>query len=426
MELTIHLTIFPNFCLQRLRVVDVEDTGIEDGKFQKGKLFLYQELVGIERSGVGEASPSMARTPPQCAICLVEYQQEDDICWSHNKRCNHHFHRLCMIEWLSDHNECPCCRNNYLALSDDEEKEEGSDTSLPESISLFSHFDPPISPSESSEDPYVIDGLLLDQLAATDMRIPDLEVCLRPDNVSAATLSSAGSVYTERDSWISDEDVVEVALGDENATDDWSCPSVPDLTGPVNVDEYHAPRRRRTLQQAGSLQQSRQDIKDDQIVSLQLDDLIVDGLMRRLDEKEGGRCGGPRNEDGSESSGSVYTKGSYGDVGTTINKTNSISRHSSVDDTHTCAVCRKQYEVNEQVCWSTDPPCDHVFHRECLNKWIADDHTHCPFCNAKEVGFSAKVALPCVKEGSNFSLDGKYAFSGTTDSDVESQERSIF
>jgi hypothetical protein len=62
---------------------------------------------------------------PSCTICLFDYQEDDNICWSHNPQCQHHFHKVCIIEWLKNHDQCPCCRHNYLALSDDEEENTG-------------------------------------------------------------------------------------------------------------------------------------------------------------------------------------------------------------------------------------------------------------------------------------------------------------
>lgn len=59
----------------------------------------------------------------QCAICLVEYEAGDEISWSHNKSCNHAFHRECIIDWLISHDECPCCRHNYLSLCDDDDED---------------------------------------------------------------------------------------------------------------------------------------------------------------------------------------------------------------------------------------------------------------------------------------------------------------
>jgi hypothetical protein len=49
-----------------------------------------------------------------CAICWTEYQDGEDICWSPNSACAHNFHRDCIQEWLTSHDECPCCRSDYL------------------------------------------------------------------------------------------------------------------------------------------------------------------------------------------------------------------------------------------------------------------------------------------------------------------------
>lgn len=61
--------------------------------------------------------------PPTCAICLSEYRIGEVIGHSHNSKCKHAFHKPCILDWLDDHDDCPCCRNNYIAL-DDEESEQ--------------------------------------------------------------------------------------------------------------------------------------------------------------------------------------------------------------------------------------------------------------------------------------------------------------
>lgn len=57
-----------------------------------------------------------------CAICLIYYETGDTIAFSHNPKCQHHFHRLCITEWLKYHDECPCCRSNYLTFEDDNQR----------------------------------------------------------------------------------------------------------------------------------------------------------------------------------------------------------------------------------------------------------------------------------------------------------------
>ena len=63
-----------------------------------------------------------------CPICLNEYEEGDEISWSPNRHCNHFFHRACIVEWLLSHNECPCCRLNFLSF-DNEGEEDGGRTS---------------------------------------------------------------------------------------------------------------------------------------------------------------------------------------------------------------------------------------------------------------------------------------------------------
>lgn len=49
-----------------------------------------------------------------CPICLCDYDNGEQICWSKNRNCSHHFHATCGIAWLAKHDECPVCRAEYL------------------------------------------------------------------------------------------------------------------------------------------------------------------------------------------------------------------------------------------------------------------------------------------------------------------------
>lgn len=51
----------------------------------------------------------------KCPVCWEEYVENDKICWSQNPQCNHTFHIECIQPWLMQHDQCPLCRNNYLA-----------------------------------------------------------------------------------------------------------------------------------------------------------------------------------------------------------------------------------------------------------------------------------------------------------------------
>jgi len=51
-----------------------------------------------------------------CPICLDPFQDEDEICWSHNADCCHVFHTCCIVDWLvkNDLRQCPMCRSFFL------------------------------------------------------------------------------------------------------------------------------------------------------------------------------------------------------------------------------------------------------------------------------------------------------------------------
>ena len=53
-------------------------------------------------------------SPRSCPICLCEFTEGDEICSSNDRRCNHAFHWSCMVMWLIEHDECPCCRLNFF------------------------------------------------------------------------------------------------------------------------------------------------------------------------------------------------------------------------------------------------------------------------------------------------------------------------
>lgn len=52
-----------------------------------------------------------------CFICLCDYEEGDIVCCSPNSQCVHMFHQNCIEEWLMRHDDCPCCRNDYLTVN---------------------------------------------------------------------------------------------------------------------------------------------------------------------------------------------------------------------------------------------------------------------------------------------------------------------
>ena len=61
-----------------------------------------------------DGNPPLYARLSDCPICFEEYKERDEICWSHNPQCRHAFHRSCAESWFLKHDECPCCRANYL------------------------------------------------------------------------------------------------------------------------------------------------------------------------------------------------------------------------------------------------------------------------------------------------------------------------
>lgn len=49
-----------------------------------------------------------------CAICLAEYEHAERIKRSCNCNCKHVFHAECILDWLEQSKECPCCRADYI------------------------------------------------------------------------------------------------------------------------------------------------------------------------------------------------------------------------------------------------------------------------------------------------------------------------
>ena len=35
-----------------------------------------------------------------------------------------------------------------------------------------------------------------------------------------------------------------------------------------------------------------------------------------------------------------------------------------------CAICLTEYEVSNDVCWSANQKCPHIFHEKCITKWF--------------------------------------------------------
>jgi len=92
---------------------------------------------------------SKLASSPTCSICLSDYSTGDVICWSHNPNCPHIFHHCCIEDWLVRHNECPCCRSNYMLPGCGTEEE--SEDTVTEASSFPTDLEAPTPQANLSE-----------------------------------------------------------------------------------------------------------------------------------------------------------------------------------------------------------------------------------------------------------------------------------
>jgi hypothetical protein len=418
-----------------------------------------------------------------CAICLMDYAAGDEVCWSHNRRCNHHFHLACLSSWLvqQQRDDCPFCRNNYLALSEDEEEydnnnynnntdseeeednyeEEGSVERDRVGTVLVQPPRPPPRPNSpppptrtrsirlEGEDPWtgvpmhffdhqfssilrplLVHGSINDTSAMIGTRGPPY--LMEASSVGHAPPTDGGgsdceeewdegefchwngaslesgtsSVATENGLMSYSNETAASATAEapprmdqEDDADMWSCVAgeiddendleEDDVLNRILSPRWHRKKRQRPsfLRPSSEQVQNDDSVRLEQTINLDLSELIVEGLMTRLEDDKG-------NDEQTVSSGSVYLQ--RGEDGCEIepndgkqNQQQQALRDVKDDDddalcranaSTVCAICRRGYRANEALCWSKDPGCDHVFHRQCLEDWIAAGNDVCPLC----------------------------------------------
>ena len=62
-----------------------------------------------------EVTREIKHTEATCLICYGDYKENSRVCFSRNENCKHHFHRNCLLKWLTaDYKTaCPICQNEY-------------------------------------------------------------------------------------------------------------------------------------------------------------------------------------------------------------------------------------------------------------------------------------------------------------------------
>lgn len=76
----------------------------------KGALEVVEDYFGITDS---------RECGTTCDICLLCFEEDDEVAWSPNLDCVHSYHKDCILDWLQRQPSCPSCRRNYLEAKDD-------------------------------------------------------------------------------------------------------------------------------------------------------------------------------------------------------------------------------------------------------------------------------------------------------------------
>ncbi|GFH45523.1 hypothetical protein CTEN210_01997 [Chaetoceros tenuissimus] len=77
------------------------------------------------------------------------------------------------------------------------------------------------------------------------------------------------------------------------------------------------------------------------------------------------------------------------------NQGNGNKKEDAKDEvTETCAICMEDYEENEDVIIGDG--CVHMYHKDCLLKWMKAKHDFCPYC--REYAFPIKDFVSIAKE----------------------------
>jgi hypothetical protein len=44
-----------------------------------------------------------------------------------------------------------------------------------------------------------------------------------------------------------------------------------------------------------------------------------------------------------------------------------------------CTICLEEYKAGDEIAWSRNPDCHHVYHTHCVVEWLMT-RTECPIC----------------------------------------------
>mmetsp|Transcript_28435 Transcript_28435/g.82247 ORF Transcript_28435/g.82247 Transcript_28435/m.82247 type:complete len:415 (+) Transcript_28435:109-1353(+) len=99
-----------------------ERTDMDDGRE------LVLELPAATSTSNEQPSKNRPYRDARCAVCMMYYENCDEVIWSPNDECIHCYHSDCILTWLSrGKKKCPCCRMDFIP---DKSENEGDDVGV--------------------------------------------------------------------------------------------------------------------------------------------------------------------------------------------------------------------------------------------------------------------------------------------------------
>ena len=98
----------------------IEAFTIQDERINRIEQFI-QSTIDADKPPVEKASDEMisslsvvqceAKIDESCSICLMQFEINDEIL---KTKCNHSYHKICIVTWLKTNVKCPLCRCNAI------------------------------------------------------------------------------------------------------------------------------------------------------------------------------------------------------------------------------------------------------------------------------------------------------------------------
>ena len=70
-----------------------------------------------------------------------------------------------------------------------------------------------------------------------------------------------------------------------------------------------------------------------------------------------------------------------------------------------CCICQEDYCDGDEIAWPTNENCQHVYHLNCIMKWLMLDHDECPVCRANYIPEILEAEVLKMEEGNIARVD---------------------